>query len=269
MVIASLLNDDRSESLKHGSARWQRVEVDDALAARLAAYEVCIVEDVADSRGLQFVPNSHCGAFPHAVVHAKRGKGTAREYLCSASHDVVITLQLTKHGAPTTERVLLGELGHVRGQYEERVSLYVELQFDADDQDAEDARVHPYRGASCSFATPIDKLFCPAESIPYAGGTSEVDLVNGRAQLQFSFAKRAVSANLRHRKPYRIAAFCLNPFMAHLKTRSRPFFLKPSLKNILKQNERYVLLNNAKVPVSAEHVLRSAPKRKFSRPQTL
>ena len=269
MVTVSLLNDDKSECAKHGAARWQRSDVDPALAARLAPYEVSIVEDVADARGLEFVPNSHCGAFPHAVARARRGKGAAREYLCSASHDVVITVQLTKRGAPTTERALLGELGDVRGHYEERVSLYAELQFDADHQDAEAARVHPYRGAACSFATPVDKLFSPAESIPYAGGTNEVDLLNGRAELQFSLAKGAVSTNLRHRQPYRIAVFCLNPYMAHLQTRSRPFFVKHSFKNFLRQNERYVLLDGVRVPVSAEHVLRSAPKRKFSAAVTL
>jgi len=59
--------------------RWQRACVDHALAARLAPFEVNIVEDVMDSRGLEYVPNSHCGAFSHAVVNDNRGKGTERE----------------------------------------------------------------------------------------------------------------------------------------------------------------------------------------------
>ena len=274
-IPASSLHDDAREAWLFGPARWKgRIKsLPDAQVARRIERDwfLEIVEDTADANGRLYTPgpppgvkhNGHnkeaslCGAFPHALVRHKVGRLKDKAlFMCASTHAVVITVRLRRKGVAgsASERDLLGmvrsclspeEAQHGCGQFENSIIVYAELQFQSSDQDLEGARIRP---DDVFKSWPAGgKLLSPQDSVPYAGGYQEVRIVDGVAEMQFSFNKMVYSSNLRKEyqdKLFQVAVWTLNPYlhkMPGFRKTSAPFIIKSGLHNDVVKGQRWVL----------------------------
>ena len=159
------------------------------------------------------------------------------------------------------------------GDYENSVAFYVELQFYAPDAGGQDRYVCTDQRNEDLFAfkkaPPNGKLLSPAEDRPYARGPQEVQLLNGKAEMQFSFNVINKDLNNAHKKKlFCLTAHCLNPYLngrANFTATSVPFMIKRSLHNDLVKTDRWVLdETGTKVKVDKSLVTRLAPTRKLA-----
>ena len=281
----------------YGVERWQRKRIGHKgiLKDLTSKFAVEIVEDVCDSKGRMYVvgeesKSTHCGAFPHGLVAHKVGAHRGKEvYVCSSSLDVVITIRLVDVRLPrddpkrydVTEKDVLNELARMNrkevclgwGDYENSVAFYVELQFYAPGAGGQGRYVCTDQRNEDLFAfkkaPPNGKLLSPAEDRPYARGPQEVQLLNGKAEMQFSFNVINKDLNNAHKKKlFCLTAHCLNPYLngrANFTATSVPFMIKRSLHNDLVKTDRWVLdETGTKVKVDKSLVMRLAPTRKLA-----
>ena len=281
----------------YGVERWQRKRIGhrSILKELTSKFAVEIVEDVCDSKGRMYVvgeesKSTHCGAFPHGLVAHKVGAYRGKEvYVCSNSLDVVITIRLVDVRLPrddpkrydVTEKDVLNELARMNrkevclgwGDYENSIAFYVELQFYAPDAGGQGRYVCTDQRNEDLFAfkkaLPNGKLLSPAEDRPYARGPQEVQLLNGKAEMQFSFNFINKDLNNAHKKKlFCLTAHCLNPYLngrANFTATSVPFMIKRSLHNDLVKTDRWVLdETGTKVMVDKALVTRLAPTRKLA-----
>lgn len=254
-----------------------------------------IVEDVADRDGRLYTPGpmpgqqevvgggnnkdaTLCGAFPHALVRHKIGRLKDKAlFVCASTHAVVLTVRLRRKGVegPVSERDLLtdvhrtltnAEKRNAHGEFENSLVVYAELQFHSSDQDAPGARIDP--DAAFKTHPPAGKLLSPQNSAPYAGGCQEVRMVNGVAEMQFSFNKHVTSSNLNaeHKdRLFQVAVWTLNPYLNEMRgfrKTSSPFVIKATLHNDIQHRQRWVEAGDGKTAVlltDPTRVLREAP----------
>jgi hypothetical protein len=288
-VPASSLHDDAREAYLFGPARWKgkiKSLPDAQLARRIERdWFLEIVEDTADAGGRLYTPgpppgvahNGHnkeaslCGAFPHALVRHKVGRLKDKAlFMCASTHAVVISVHLRRKGlaGPASERDLLGqvrsglspeEAQHGCGQFENSVIVYAELQFQSSDQDLEGARIRPDEVFKSWPAG--GKLLSPQDSVPYAGGYQEVRIVDGVAEMQFSFNKMVYSSNLKKEyqdKLFQVAVWTLNPYlhkMSGFRKTSAPFIIKAGLHNDVVKGQRWVLTEGGRPTLLADKAL--------------
>ena len=288
-VPASSLHDDAREAYLFGPARWKgkiKSLPDAQLARRIERdWFLEIVEDTADAGGRLYTPgpppgvahNGHnkeaslCGAFPHALVRHKVGRLKDKAlFMCASTHAVVISVHLRRKGVagPASERDLLGqvrsglspeEAQHGCGQFENSVIVYAELQFQSSDQDLEGARIRPDEVFKSWPAG--GKLLSPQDSVPYAGGYQEVRIVDGVAEMQFSFNKMVYSSNLKKEyqdKLFQVAVWTLNPYlnkMSGFRKTSAPFIIKAGLHNDVVKGQRWVLTEGGRPTLLADKAL--------------
>lgn len=288
-VPASSLHDDAREAYLFGPARWKgkiKSLPDAQLARRIERdWFLEIVEDTADAGGRLYTPgpppgvahNGHnkeaslCGAFPHALVRHKVGRLKDKAlFMCASTHAVVISVHLRRKGVagPASERDLLGqvrsglsseEAQHGCGQFENSLIVYAELQFQSSDQDLEGARIRPDEVFKSWPAG--GKLLSPQDSVPYAGGYQEVRIVDGVAEMQFSFNKMVYSSNLKKEyqdKLFQVAVWTLNPYlhkMSGFRKTSAPFIIKAGLHNDVVKGQRWVLTEGGRPALLADKAL--------------
>ena len=281
----------------YGQERWQTKKIGRKSISKMLStkYGIEIQEDIRDAAGREYSVGetskaSYCGAFPHAIVQNKVGPHRAKAvYVCSGKLDIVLTIRLVDKRCAAddperynlTEKDVLNDLRRIDqeevkegwGTYENSMAFYVELQFHGSDDKFRHVGVNPREEDLCAFkkAPANGKLLSPEDGKPYAGGAQEVVLVNGRADLQFGFAKGITTKNLATDKRTRrfcLAVKCLNPYLngrSNFETRSLPFLIKQTLHNDLSKSERWVVDDTgAKVAVEKVSVPRMAPTRRLS-----
>ena len=281
----------------YGQERWQtkkigRKSISKALSSK---YVIEIQEDIRDAQGREYVVGdtskaSYCGAFPHALVQHKVGPHRGKAiFVCSGKLDIVLTIRLADKRCASddperynvTEKDVLNDLRRIDqdevkdgwGTYENAVSFYVELQFYGPDDKFRHVGANPQEEDLNAFKKPPQngKLLSPANSKPYADGAQEVELVNGRAELQFAFAKGVTTKNLvtdKRARLFCLAVKCLNPYLngrSNFETRSLPFIVKQTLHNDLSKSERWVVDDQgSKIAVDKALVTRMAPTRRLA-----
>lgn len=292
------LHDDPDDLRRHGRARFtsKHTSCHPILWNRLCKdWYLELVEDVADRDGRLYTPGpmpgqqevvgggnnkdaTLCGAFPHALVRHKIGRLKDKAlFVCASTHAVVLTVRLRRKGVegPVSERELLDDVHatltnvekrNARGEFENSLVVYAELQFQSSDQDVPGARIDP--DATFKVYPPAGKLLSPQNSAPYAGGCQEVRMVDGVAEMQFSFNKHVTSSNLNaaHKnRLFQIAVWTLNPYLNEMrgfrKTTS-PFVIKATLHNDIHHRQRWVEAGDGKTAVlltDPTRVLREAP----------
>ena len=300
-IPRALLHDDPGDLQKHGRDRFKSKRAACQLDQwnRLCRdYYLELVEDVADRDGRLYTPGpmpgqqeladggnnkdaTLCGAFPHALVRHKIGRLKDKAlFVCASTHAVVITVKLRRKGVPradgpVSERGLLdevhqtlsdAELPNRHGEFENSLIVYAELQFQCSDQDAPAARIDP--SAAFKVPPPADKLLSPQNSAPYAGGYQEVRMVDGVAEMQFSFNKNVTSSNLNHEhknRLFQVAIWTLNPYLCEMRgfrKTSSPFVIKATLHNDIQHRQRWVEAGDGKSAVlltDPSRVVREAP----------
>jgi hypothetical protein len=287
------------EYTPYGDERWQRKRISQKgiLKALTAKFAVEIVEDVRDGDGRLFVVGdeshaTHCGAFPHALVKHKTGPHKGKEvYVCSGNLDIVITIRLVNiqlaandpNRYNVTERDVIKELERTDkdertkgwGAYERTLTFYLELQFNLP-RGSEYSRyvcadIQNEQRYAFKKQPPDGRLLSPAEVRPYARGPHEIAMIDGKAEVQFSFNENVHSMNLTkdHKEDlFCITAHCLNPYLngrPNFSAMSSPFLIKKTLHNDLSRNERWVCDGNgATVEADRALITRMAPTRKFA-----
>ena len=291
--------DIKGEYVPYGLERWQRKRVahKGILKALRSKFAVEIVEDVCDSRGRLYVIGdesnaTHCGAFPHALVKHKVGPHKGKEvYVCSRRLDVVVTVRLVNKQLPAddpkrydvTEKDVINELSRMNdderlagwGTYENSLTFYVELQFYAPGSgerrryvctDQRDEELSAFKKPPSN-----GKLLVPSDVRPYAQGPQEVAMINGRAEMQFSFNENVINKNLTrtyHNDLFCLKGYCLNPYLNgydDFTATSSPFMIKASLHNDLAKMDRWVYDDTGtKVTVEKSLVTRMAPSRRLA-----
>ena len=289
----------------YGKERWQTKKIGRKSISKMLSnkYGIEIQEDIRDAAGREYSVGetskaSYCGAFPHAIVQHKVGPHRGKAvYVCSGKLDIVLTIRLVDKRCAAddperynlTEKDVLNDLRRIDpeevkegwGTYENSMAFYAELQFHGPDDKFRHVGVNPEEEDLCAFkkAPANRKLLLPEDSKPYAGGAQEVVLVNGRADLQFGFAKGVTSKNLatdrtkdlatdKRMRLFCLAVKCLNPYLngrSNFETRSLPFLIKQTLHNDLSKSERWVVDDTgAKVAVEKASVPRLAPTRRLA-----
>jgi hypothetical protein len=288
------------EYVPYGDERWQRKRIGQKSILKTltsSRFAIEIVEDVRDGDGRPYVIGNtshatHCGAFPHALVKHKTGPYKGKEiYVCSGRLDIVITIRLVNNQLPVTdpnrykvtERDVLKELERMDddeqskgwGAYERALTFYVELQFclprGSDQTRYVCADIRNEQSYAFKKQPPDGKLFSPAEVRPYGRGPQEIVMIDGKAEVQFSFNENVHSMNLIecHKKTlFCITAHCLNPYLngrPSFSAMSSPFLIKKTLHNDLSRNERWVRDNHgATIEPHVTCVTRMAPARKLA-----
>ena len=297
-VPRAALHDDPADLRRHGRDRFKskHTTCHPVLWNRLCKdWYLEVVEDVADRDGRLYTPGpmpgqqeivgggnnkdaTLCGAFPHALVRHKIGRLKDKAlFVCASTHAVVLTVRLRRKGVegPVSERDLLNDVHrtltrveerNAHGEFENSLVVYAELQFHSSDQDAPAARIDP--DAAFKVRPPAGKLLSPQNSAPYAGGYQEVRMVNGVAEMQFSFNKHVTSSNLNaeHKnRLFQVAVWTLNPYLNEMKgfrKTSSPFVIKATLHNDIQHRQRWVEAGDGKTAVlltDPARVLREAP----------
>ena len=228
----------------------------------------------------------------HALVKHKTGPHKGKEvYVCSGSLDIVITIRLVNNQLPVndpnrynvSERDVIKELERMDkdertkgwGSYERTLTFYLELQFYLP-RGSEYSRyvcadIHNEQRYAFKKQPPDGKLFCPAEVRPYGRGPHEIVMLDGKAEVQFSFNENVNNMNLikDHKDDlFCITANCLNPYLngrPNFSAMSSPFLIKKTLHNDLARNERWVRDDQgATVAADKALVARLAPTRKLA-----
>ena len=287
------------EYVPYGDERWQRKRISQKgiLKTLTSKFAIEIVEDVCDGNGRGYVVGeeshaTHCGAFPHALVKHKTGPYKGKEvYVCSGNLDIVITIRLVNYQLPVndpnrynvTERDVIKELERMNkdertkgwGSYERTLTFYLELNFYLP-RGSEYSRyvcadIQNEQRYAFKKQPPDGKLFSPAEVRPYGRGPHEIVMIDGKAEVQFSFNENVHSMNLikDHKEDlFCITAHCLNPYLngrPNFSTMSSPFIIKKTLHNDLARNERWVRDDKgATIEPHKSYVTRLAPARKLA-----
>ena len=287
------------EYVPYGDERWQRKRISQKgiLKTLTSKFAIEIVEDVRDAENRLYVVGeeshaTHCGAFPHALVKHKVGPHKGKEvYMCSGNLDIVITIRLVNNQVPVddpdryavTEKDVFKELERMDkderekgwGTYERALIFYLELQFYRP-RASENSRYvcADIQNEECyafKKQPPDAKLFSPAEVRPYGRGPQEIKMIEGKAEVQFSFNEHVHSNNLikDHKDDlFCITAHCLNPYLngrSNFSAMSLPFMIKKTLHNDLVRNERWVRDGDgATVEADKALITRLAPARKLS-----
>lgn len=223
-----------------------------------------VVEELSTPDGKPFVPGpgkrgSLMGQFPHMVLNRRdvESEHPARRYptfYCGADRLLGVRVELMekREGASPVRASEHDLLKLVRSQFnhgeqakhdffQKSLVVYISLEF------AEGPQAGKAVSAAAFKRTPDNNaLFLPAESAPYCGGSTEKEVVDGRASFTKLKLAQVSEKNVRDEVagyPYRIAVHTLNPWLNDKEgftAYSSPFFVMVKLHNNANSGEHYV-----------------------------